>query len=175
MSACLDITTDLEPAEAHLILEPYFLAMRELYLGAGLDRCERTRLYCAPWVHDTERHFGACRDDGLAIIVAPELAELPEPTVIAIFGHELGHATDYLYPAEFVLGRERSLTRRAREDGDDTQWARWAKAWDKRDTDVIEITADQIAENVTGAPIGYQGPCLLQCFNRGMARPQGLR
>lgn len=175
MTECAAPETDLSVEDAHLVLEPYFLAMQEVYLAAGLDKCRKTRLYCAPWIHDTPRHFAACRDDGLAIIVAPELAELPEPTVVAIFGHELGHATDFLYSAEFVLDQERAVRRRAREEGSDTQWARWAKAWEHRDQDVVELTADGVAEFVTGARIGYLGPCLLQCFNRGQARPQGLR
>lgn len=173
--SCPEITTDLSVDDAFLVLEPYFTAMQEVFLEAGLTHVERTKLYCAPWAHDTPRHFGACRDDGLAIIVAPELAELPEPTVVAIFGHELGHAVDYLYPAEFVRGRDQLMQRRARSDGEDLQWARWVKAWAARDADVVEQTADGIAEFVTGARIGYLGPCQLQCFNRGQARPQGLR
>jgi hypothetical protein len=173
--SCPEITTDLSVHDAFLVLEPYFAAMQEVFRESGLVEVERTKLYCAPWIHDTPRHFAACRDDGLAIIVAPELAELPEPTVVAIFGHELGHAVDYLYPAQFVLGKERDVLRRARADGEDLQWARWVKAWEKRDTDVVEQTADGIAELVTGARIGYLGPCQLQSFNRGQARPQGLR
>ena len=173
--SCPDLTTDLTLDEAYAVLEPYFVAMREIYIGVGLTRTKRTGLYVAPWVHDSPRHFAACRDDGLALVLAPEAAELPEPTLVAILGHEFGHATDFLYPAEFVLGTERAVHRRARDDGDDVQWARWAKAWDKRDADVVEKTADGIAELVTGAPIGYCGPCLLQAFNRGVARPQGLR
>lgn len=172
---CPAITASLGADEAFLVLEPYFLALREIYVGTGLDRLSRTQLYCAPWVHDSPRHFAACRDDGTAIVVAPELADLPEPTVIGIFGHELGHAVDFLYPAEFVLGREREVIRRARADGKDKQWARWVKSWAGRDDDVVEFTADGIAEYVTGARIGYRGPCKLQCFNRGEARPQGLR
>ncbi len=175
MGACAKLTTTLTPDEAYLVLEPYYVALQEIYVGFGLDRCKRTQLYCAPWIHDSARHFAACRDDGLAILVAPELGELPEETVIGILGHELGHATDFLYPGEFVLGAERLVGRRDREAGKPKQWARWVKSWEGRDDDVVEFTADGIAEYVTGARIGYLGPCKLQCFNRGEARPQGLR
>lgn len=173
---CADTLTDLSAADAHLILEPYFAAAKEVFEEAGMRRVAGTRLYVAPWVHDSERHFAACRDDGLAIIVAPELAELPEDTVAAMFCHELGHATDFLYPAEYALGREREAIRRPRADAaDEREWGRWARDWERRDDDAVEITADAIAELATGRRIGYLGPCKLQCFDRGAARPEGLR
>jgi len=173
---CLDIATELDCDEALEILEPYFVAMREVFVGeAGLKLCRRTRLYVAPWLHDSPRHFAACRDDGLVALVAPELAELPEPTVVAIFAHELGHASDYLYPGEFALDGDGQCVRRSRDSVDESQWIRWMKAWDRRDDDLVEQMADAIAEWATGSRIGYCGPCQLQAFNRGEARPQGLR
>lgn len=176
-NTCDDLTTDLSPDDAYLILEPYFVAMREKYCAEGLDRCSVTQLYVAPWIHDQPRHFAACEDTGKKIIVSPEMAELPEPIVVAIFGHELGHATDFLYPGEFVLGHDDApAQRRLRENtNDDAQWERWMRAWQKRDDDVVEFTADAIAHLICGERVGYVGPCLLQCFSLGEMRPIGLR
>jgi hypothetical protein len=173
---CPEIETDLDCEEALLVIEPFFLEMRRIYVEeAQLSRCNRAQIYCAPWIHDSPRHFAACRDDGRVIIVAPELAELPVDTVVAIMAHELGHAADYLYPAEFALDGQRQAHRRDRRQVDDTQWARWVKAWEQRDDDLVEITADAVAELATGSRVGYLGPCRLQAFDRGRARPQGLR
>lgn len=172
---CPDISTNLDCDEAWLILEPFFSEMQDVFVDAGLDLCRRTRLYCAPWVHDTPRHFAACRTDGRAIVVAPEMAELPYPTVIAMFAHEFGHAADYLYPGEFQVDDDRELVRLDRDDFDDVTWANWMRAWEGRDADAIEFSADAIAEYATGAPVGYLGPCQLQCFHLGRARPEGLR
>jgi hypothetical protein len=173
--ACPDTATDLTCEQALLIIEPYFAANRELFSGAGLERVERTELYCAPWIHDAPRHFAACREDGLVIVVAPQLAELDERMVLAILAHELGHAGDFLYPGEFVLGPSRKARRRRRVDFEPDQWARWMRSWESRDDDTVEFVADAVAEHATGMPIGYVGPCQIQCFARGQARPQGLR
>jgi hypothetical protein len=175
MAECPDITTDLDCDEALAVIEPFFVAQQDDFLEAGLKRTKRTRLYCAPWVHDSPRHFAACRDDGLAIVVAPELAELSTDLVVGILAHEFGHATDYLYPGDFVLGREERAQRRVREEFNDDQWSRWIKTWQERDDDLVEQMADAIVEWATGTKIGYRGPCMLQCFERGAARPQGLR
>lgn len=176
MSSCPGIATELDPEEALEVLEPYFLAMREVFVGeAGLGRCRRARLYTAPWVHDSPRPFAACREDGRVVLAAPELAELPEPMVLAIFAHALGHATDYLYPAQFTLDAEGHATRRERAAVSESQWIRWHKAWQRRDEEHVERVADAIAGLATGARIGYLGPCTLQAFDRGRARPQGLR
>lgn len=176
-AACVDVE-DLEPLtleEAFVVLEPYYEAVLEDYKKHGLTKCKRTRLFVAPHMHDTARHFAACKDDGSAILLAPELSNMSEPIILAIIAHELGHASDFLYPGEFVLGRDRECVRRVKEDHDDKQWSRWLKAWHKRSGDVVEITADAIAERVMGAPYGYQGPCLLQSFDASLARPMGLR
>lgn len=189
-ATCPATATDVTPEEALLILEPYFLAVQEAFVGAGLADTRRVRLYVAPSMHDTPRHFAATRDDGTVILVAPEMVELPENTVAAIMAHEFGHAVDFLYPGEFVLGAERdtaqpqqlaangserTAVRRDRASFTDDQWVRWLKDWEKRDDDVVEFVADAIAEMVTGRAIGYVGPCKLQAFDRGQARPQGLR
>jgi hypothetical protein len=174
--ACSELTTDLDEEEARAILEPYYVAIREKFEGAGLRRVERTKLEVSPKMHDTPRHFGGCRDDGLVIVVAPELSELDEGIVMGILAHELGHATDFLYPGEFVLGREREVVRRVQAEVSEKQWLRWQRGWDARDADVVEQTADGIASLVWGVPIGYVGPCLLQSFHGArVERPVGLR
>lgn len=173
---CADIQTDLSCDAAHAVIEPYYQAVQEVFLAhAQLARCKGTRLYVAPWVHDAPRHFAACRDDGKVILVAPELAELDERMVLAILAHELGHAVDFLYPGEFVLGKDRRAEHRDRETFTERQWAKWVRSWEQRDADAVEFTADAIAEYAVGIPIGYTGPCQLQSFARGQARPQGLR
>lgn len=161
--------------EAHVVLEPYFEVIREDYLDHGLKKCKRTRLFVAPYLHDSPRHFAACKDDGSAILIAPELAEAPDSMVLAIMAHEFGHATDFLYPGEFVLGQGGPAMRRAEKEVEEKQWGKWLKAWHKRDDDVVEFTADAIAERVMGVPYGYHGPCLIQSFDAVRARPMGLR
>jgi hypothetical protein len=168
------LTTDLNLEESLHVLEPFFEEMRERFLGAGIALIKRTRFYVAPWVHDSPRHFAACSESGLEIITAPEMVELNPEIVIGILAHELGHASDFLYPGEFLLTNE-GVRRRPRAEGDDTQWVRWIRSWEQRDEDVVERTADGVAELVTGSPIGYVGPCKLECFCKGEARPQGLR
>jgi hypothetical protein len=171
---CHDIETDLEPAEALAIIEPYFRAVQEKYELAGYTAIRRTLLKCDKTRHDTPRTFAACRDDGLRIVVAPELAELNHEIVIGILAHECGHATDFLYPAEFVFTGTDAL-RRDRDAETDKQWRKFLRAWKQRDTDAVELTADAIAEAVLGVPIGYRGPCMLQSLGVGVARPIGLR
>ena len=175
IGACPETHTDLTLVDASLILEPYYEAVREHFVEAGLADCEATELVVASWVHDKPRHFAACRDDGSEIIVAPALAEQDERIVLAIMSHELGHAADFLYPGEFTLGRNRAALRRRREEFNPDQWARWMRSWEDRETDVVEFTADAIAEEVMQVKIGYTGPCKLQCFNVGRRRPAGLR
>lgn len=160
--------------EALVVLEAYYTTIQEKFVSAGLTRCARTRLWCADWIHDTPRHFAACTDDGLNIYAAAELADLPDSTVLAILAHEFGHATDFLYPAEFARGRS-GTERRDFQSVSDKQVRSWVSGWRRRDADSVEFAADHIAEYVLGIPIGYAGPCMLQCFNRGTARPAGLR
>lgn len=175
---CDETETDLTTDEAHAIVEPYFLVVLEQFLDAGFDRVRSVQLRCRRWVHNSPRHFAACFEDASEIVVAPELAELGYDTVCAMLAHELGHATDFCYPAEFVLQGDGTVSRRPQLDVDDPrvakQWRKWRQGWKERDTDTIEITADGIAEQVMGVPIGYRGPCLLQSFE-GEPRPIGLR
>ncbi len=165
----------LSPEEAYVVLEPYFEVIRDEYLAQGFKKCKRTRLFIAPAMHDSPRHFGACKDDGSAILLAPELADVADTVMLAIMAHEFGHATDFLYPGEFVLGRSGPAGRRIKSDVEEKQWSKWLKAWHHRDEDVVERTADAIAERVMGVPYGYQGPCWIQSFDAARARPMGLR
>lgn len=168
----------------YLILEPFFEAARESFLP-HFPRVKHVQLFVAPEMHDTPRHFGGCRTDGRAIVLAPELASLPYPFVVGIIHHEFGHAVDYLYPGEFALGEDTGdgfeVIRRKQDSVNDTQWLRWQRAWEKREYDVVEWTADGIASAVVGEPIKYtgacdgDGPCMLQNFRLGEARPAGLR
>lgn len=158
-----------------MVLEPYFEVVRAEYRAYGLIKVKRPQLFVAPEMHDSPRHYGACRDDGSAILLAPELAEMSESIVLAIIAHEFGHATDFLYPGEFVLGDGGPAARRVEKDEEPKQWSKWLKAWHKRSGDVVELTADAIAERVMGVPYGYQGPCNLQSFDALKARPMGLR
>lgn len=170
---CDSLTTDLSLDEALAVLEPFFDVIRERFLAHGFTRLKSTTLYVASWAHDTPRHFAACSEDGRSIIVAPEMAELPVEMASAIMSHEFGHATDFLYPGEFTGGE--AVVRRSRDEVSDKTWIKMQRTWESRDDDQIERTADGIAVAVMGIPIGYVGPCQLQCFNRGTARPQGLR
>jgi hypothetical protein len=171
---CDVLITDLSLDEALHVLEPFYREIQDRFLQFGLAKVKSTSFYVAPWVHDAPRHFAACSETGREIVAAPEMSELNYDIVIAILAHELGHAADFLYPGEFVMAGD-GVRRRSRDEGDDTQWVRWMRSWEKRDDDTVESTADGIASLVMGAPIGYIGPCKLQCFNRGVARPQGLR
>lgn len=116
------------------------------------------------------------------MVVAPEIAELPEETLLAILSHEFGHATDFLYPTEFVLVDDGELVRLPSvpvklidRKAEQANLARM-NAWQRRDADTVERTADAIAERFTGHLVGYCGPCELQCFDRGhRPRRKGLR
>ncbi|HMG13703.1 MAG TPA: hypothetical protein VK571_11015 [Gemmatimonadaceae bacterium] len=165
----------LDADEAYSVLEPYFNAVRDDYLKAGLKLVKRVRLFVAPAMHDSARHFGACKDDGSLILLAPELADVADTVMLAIMAHEFGHAVDFLYPGEFVLDHGGPAARRPKAQIEEKQWSKWLKAWHQRDDDVVELTADAIAERVMGVPYGYQGPCLIQSFDATRARPMGLR
>lgn len=166
----------LELDEAIAVVGPYFEAARAAYLERGFDRVGRTRLIAVKAVHDSARHFARCRDDGLQIEVAPEMADLAEDELTAILAHELGHASDFLYPADFQLRSGELLRWRERPEDDERGRFNRMRQWEKRDTDSIELTADAIASFVFGRSIRYAGPCLLQSFERGIRpRPLGLR
>jgi hypothetical protein len=174
---------------ARVILEPYFKAAQEEFVRFerehyGGKKVSYVRLECASWAELQQeegfdvRNFAGTSEDGRLIIAAPELVELPEESVAAIVAHELGHAFDYLYPARFVVARG-ELLRFDDLDAEDkaSRQARIARMqqWERRDRDVVEGTADEIASLVLKREIRYAGPCLLQTFGRGISRPEGLR
>lgn len=161
-----------------LILEPYFEAGRDLFVKWSKDngfplKVKKVQLECLAEMHDTPRHYGGCREDGLVIAIAPQAVSLPEETVAAIIQHEFGHAMDFLFPSRFFYDGEDVTVLEDSED-DRTRVARM-RQWEARDLDTVEFTADGIAELVTGNRIGYLGPCLLQSLNKGEPRPYGLR
>lgn len=167
---------------AAVALQPYFEAVRERFAafdpGDGkLQKLERLAMWVDERVRDSPRHFAGCRDDGSVILVAPQLAELPEDTVLAILCHEAGHAADFSYPAAWELV---SRDEPARWMGEikpgklDRQSRKRLRAWHDRTQDQVEWTADAICHAVLGKRIGYCGPCYLQCFD-GPPRPDGLR
>jgi hypothetical protein len=183
MSTCPDVRATLTVEEAEAVLEPYFLAVKEVFVANGAKRCVRVKLEIAPWIHDSPRHFAATEETGKTMVVSPEFAELPEETVIAILSHEFGHAVDFLYPGEYLLVDDGELVemppvpagKLIDKKAEQAHIAR-ARAWEKRDKDAVERTADAIAEKFTGHLIGYCGPCELQCFDRGRRpRRAGLR
>jgi hypothetical protein len=181
-------TQRLEIASA--VLRPHFDAVRDVFVGfrpepghAGLLLLRKTRLIIDPAVHDTFRHFAMCSDDGMVMRFAPEAVDLPIETVVAITAHEFGHASDFAYPARWVLlGRGKAEWIPA--DGSKPV-KRWQRAWRERNQaaragdegarDQIEWAADGISQAVTGKKTGYCGSCLLQCFAGGIERPVGLR
>lgn len=184
---CSFVRSDLTCDEALAVLDPFFIAVREVFVAyemrwSGSSRMRRVRIECAPWVHDTPRHFAGATEDGRCVLVTPELAELPEPTVAAILAHEFGHAMDFAYPGVFKWtpdGIVRPRPAAVLKNTEDKRLVQAAVAnarqWRDRDTDTVERTADAVAEHVTGRAIGYTGPCLLQTLDAGMPRPAGLR
>lgn len=180
--SCPPVRATLTEEEAYAVIEPYFIAVRDVFVSAGAKRARKVRLEVARWVHDSPRHFAATEDTGRIVVVAPEFAELPEDTVRAILSHEFGHATDFLYPGDYVLVDDGELVLQPRPgdrlDDDRAKQAAVARSvrWEHRDKDTVERTADAIAEHFTGMRIGYAGPCELQSFERGKRpRPKGLR
>lgn len=169
--------------EAFYVMEPYFVAARSLFVEycatLGLDdQVKKTRLECSSDVRDSERHFAGTTLDGKKVVVAPEMAELPEDTVAAIMAHEFGHVVDHLYPAQFVCVEEQLMfvgdVDVSEPRGIQAKMARM-RQWEKRPYHEIELLADLIAEQATGSRIGYCGKCLLQGLNRGIPRPKNLR
>jgi len=176
----------LGPHAARLILDPYFRALREEFVADersrfGGSRLSRVRLDCASWRElggeCTARNFAAASEDGRLIVAAPELVELPEETVLAILAHELGHCYDFSYPGEWLLADGELVRVHADERDPMVERVRLARAraWRDRDEDTVERIADEIASLILGREIRYAGPCLLQTFDRGVVRPEGLR
>ena len=174
---------DLTQDEARVILEPYFLAARDIFCefceSQGLGKeIRKTRFECRTDVHDTDRHFAGATVDGRLIVCAVQMPDLPEDTVAAIFAHEFGHVVDHLYPGRFILAEEELLFVEE-QSGDDPRAGQVrvarARQWEQRSYHSVELTADLIAQQATGCRIGYSGKCMLQGLNRGVPRPSHLR
>lgn len=167
--------TVLSKAQALAVLEPYFIAAQEAFVSAGYHECSKVKFAVSADMHDTPRHFAGAYEDGSRIVFAPQAVDLPESTVLAIMFHEFGHICDFCRPACHFFGRNGLMVRK-RSDWDEKQWMRWLRVWNDRDHDAVERTADAIAEAVSGATIGYSGPCMLQTFSGGVSpRPSDLR
>ena len=186
----------LEVAAA--VLEPHFDAVKDTYVefrpepGERLSILRRTRFVVDPAVHDTSRHYAMCRDDGLLIKLAPEAVTLDLETLTAILAHEFGHAADFAYPGRWVpvKGEAAAWVGEGgcwhRDAQGNVQWhedrgkeaqriRRWQRLWHDRSDDQVEWSADSIAFAVTGLPVQYCGPCMLQCFSGTKGRPRDLR
>jgi hypothetical protein len=187
---------ELEVAAA--ILEPHFDAVRDTFAdfepepGVRLSVLRRTRFVIDPSVHDTPRHYGMCRDDGLLMKFAPEIVALDLEPLTAILSHEFGHAGDFAYPARWVTAKGKPAVWVGeggswhRDNQGNAQWReqqgkeaqrirRWQNLWHDRSDDQVEWAADSIAFTVTGIRVRYCGPCMLQCFSGTGGRPEGLR
>ena len=188
MPSCEVISTPLTCAEALLVAEPFFLAVKEKFVAwekreFDSSKLKRVRLECDDALHLEEgtiegapafRHFAACSEEGNLIVMAPELVELPEATLLGIMAHEFGHALDFSRPAHFAFDGESGLLQDPEKMSDRRRIAamRW---WRDRSSDVVEQMADRIAEVATGRAIGYTGPCMLQTLEGGARRPAALR
>jgi hypothetical protein len=122
----------------------------------------------------------------MQILCAPEIVvAIDVEQMVAILAHEFGHASDMAYPGQWVVigpGREhqKAVWIGDSQDRHAVQWRE--RLWHERSRDVIEWTADAIAELVTRRLIHYCGDCILQCFTpvkgapkRYTRRPKGLR
>jgi hypothetical protein len=188
---CLEPRTNLDLQTARAIVEPYFIALQEQFTAYAREahgsgrRLRAVRLECHPWrelkqdLGFQSRNFAATSEDGRVMVVAPEIVELPPETVSAIVAHEFGHVLDFIYPADYALAGDELLRWRpvGPEDDPRAEQVRIARTrqWERRDSDLVERTADEIASHVVGQPIRYAGPCLLQTFDRGVRRPNSLR
>lgn len=183
---------------AAFMLEPHFDAVRDCFVefepepGEALIKLRRTRLVVDDSVRTSERHYAACRDDGLLIKIAPEATSLDARTLTAIIAHEFGHAADFAYPGRWLAFQDEPAIWLSeggawvRDRHGDMQWnpetgaeakqvRKWQRMWHRRSDAQVEWAADSIAYAVTGHKIGYCGPCMIQCFSGGRPRPESLR
>jgi hypothetical protein len=172
------VSQPLDDEFAYAVIEPHFDAVRDHYAafepepGSSLDKVRRTKLVVDPAVRDSPRHYAACRDDGLLIVIAPQAVQLEHDPLVALLCHEFGHATDFLYPGQWA-GRRNERAVWVPENTKKTDRIR--RMWSERSEDQVEWDADSIAYAVTGHEITYCGACMVQCFSGGKSRPGGLR
>lgn len=189
------------------VLQPYFDAAKDVFVEelekrvlTGRSKLRRTELIVTEEAHDKPRHFAGTNETGSVVIAAPQMADLPDNVILAIFAHELGHAADFAYPASWTWPRARAgevayvgsdaesravawrqtfgkahRTSSTRFDHERPA-INWTRAWEERSPDEVEWAADGIAFWVTGRRIGYEGPCMLQSLrSSARPRPKGLR
>lgn len=166
---------ELEMAAA--VLEPHFDAVKDTFVEfepCPMNRLRKTRFVVEHAVHDSPRHFAACREDGLLIKIAPEAIDLPHEQLVAILVHEFGHAADFAYPGDWVTFPEGTKAVWI-GDRDDKAARKWrGNLWHHRTDDQVERAADAIGSTITNRQVTYCGPCMIQCFG-GQSRPEGLR
>lgn len=169
---------------ATAVLAPHFDAARDVFASfvpapghAGLSKLRHTIFRVDPGLHNTPRHFAACREDARLILLAPEMLDLAHEHVVALIAHEFGHAADFAYPAmwQTPLRGPDDAAAWCGVDEDSQAWRDWRRTWKKRSADQIEWAADGIVEAVTGRRVGYCGACMIQSFDRCAERPAGLR
>jgi hypothetical protein len=174
------MSTQMEIVRA--IMRPHFDAVQDEFVSfrpegslGALGRLRKTKFVIDQKMHDTERHFAACRDDGLLIYFAPQIVDLPVETLVAITAHEFGHAADHAYPAYWLMPSGPGKAQWLGAPPETKHGRRWQRLWRERSRDQIEWAADGIAQAVTGRKLGYCGDCLIQCYQGGIERPAGLR
>ncbi len=172
------------------VLTPYFDATRDAYVAfrpdgsTSLEKLRKTKFVIDAKNHNSGRHFASTRDDGMLMMFAPQIVELPVDTLVAILAHEFGHAADFAYPAHWLTrGQADDEAKWIGDPSVSKQSRKWQRLWYEQNDrsgadanrDRIEWRADAIAFAVTGRRLGYCGDCVLQCFRGGIERPPGLR
>ena len=154
------------------VIETVWEQVVRTFSDKDLHHPESARLSLDPSRHDSCRHFAATTMDGSEVLVAPDLADMPYETMLAILAHEAGHVEDLCSPGVwwFREGRLRrvSFPKRGAKG--------LVRSWQDRSDDEVERVADAIAELALGQRIGYVGHagCLVQSVGRGTRRPKGL-
>lgn len=192
-------TDPLSSEEAWAVLEPYWVEIVDTFKAKSLLAPSKiTRVEIDPDWHDTCRHFAAATTDAKIVIFAPELADMPVPTIRAIMAHEAAHISDFAAPGIYWYRPIQAMP--IREGIKATVFAdvnakstkpvlmrvdklpeknlrKHMADWHARPTDEVEMAADQLAEFVMDQKIGYVGPkgCLVQSLGHGKPRPKGLR
>jgi hypothetical protein len=164
-----------------LTIEPYFDAVKDRFAsyspepGKRLTKVDSVVYVVEPSVHDSPRHFAACREDGGLILLAPEVVDLDLETFLAITGHEFGHACDFLYPAQWVTNGDSTAKAIWIGARSDKRARQWFGIWNSRSRHQVEVAADSIARTVLGKPIHYCGECNVQCFRGTKKREEIIK
>jgi hypothetical protein len=189
----------LDADRAWSVLRPYWEEIVGTFRHKGHPEPGNvTRVKVDPKWHDTCRHFAGASQDARILVVAPELADMPVASIVAILAHECGHFVDLANPGRYWFRRASNVRVRKgaravsvkdlpptfRDDAlfffehlPDKNLGKHLNEWRARESDEVERAADAIAEVVTGHRIGYTGApgCLVQTMGSGVERPIGLR